>query len=117
MAQKYSIDTTDGVTTVRFFNKPEFDDICNAIDDVAENYLSPLRLWDLSFGLNLTDTQLRQVAAYGKARFSIPSRIAIVAPKDLTFGMSRMYAVYREDDLVEEKIFRAEEEARSWLSR
>jgi hypothetical protein len=47
-----------------------------------------------------------------------PSRFAIVAPGDLTFGLGRMYAVYREQDrrsTKEVRVFRSMDEALAWL--
>ena len=116
MTKNYSIDTLGGVTTVRFSEEPIMNVIRNAIDDVAENYLSELRLWDLSSeGINLTSTQIGEVAQYEKSKFLIPSKIAVVASKDLAFGLMRMYQVFREDELAEVNIFRTEREARAWL--
>ena len=47
-----------------------------------------------------------------------PSRFAIVAPGDLTYGLGRMYAVYRETDRRSTKtvrVFRSMDEAVAWL--
>ena len=116
MTKKYSIESTAGVTIVRFSKMPEFEDLCDAIDDVTENYPSELRLWDLSSGLNLTNSQIEQLAKYGKSKFRIPSKVAIVAPTDLAYGLLRMYDVYRQDELAEVMVFRTEQEARVWLN-
>lgn len=51
------------------------------------------RLWDLGKGLDFT----------------------LVGPRDLVFGLMRMYGVYREQDRHEEMVFRTEEEAMRWL--
>jgi hypothetical protein len=48
------------------------------------------------------------------------SRFAIVAPKDLEFGLGRMYQAYRELDERSRKqvsVFRSMEEALAWLDR
>ncbi|MFC1813927.1 hypothetical protein ACFL03_14680 [Thermodesulfobacteriota bacterium] len=115
MGSKYLIESKDGITTVRFSIDPGLDDICNAIDDVAENYLSELRLWDLSNGFSLTDAHLQKLAEYGKSKFLIPSKAAVVAPQDLAFGVARVHDVYREDEFLEQRVFRTEQEARAWL--
>ena len=116
MAKNYSIDTTDGVTTVRFSKDPGVEDIRNAIDGVAENYLSKLRLWDLrSVGIKLNSSQKKQLVEYGKSKFLVPSKVAIVAPEDLAYGLKRMYEIYREEGLTETAIFRTEQAARVWL--
>lgn len=43
------------------------------------------------------------------------SKVAVVAPRDLFFGLSRMYEAYREGSAVRIRIFRSGEEARAWL--
>ena len=115
MDKNHSIETTDGIITVRFNKEPGFDEICLAIDDVADNYHGELRLWDLSCGLTLTNDQVQQLAEYSKFRLHKPARLAIVAPQDLSFGLLRMYEVYRKEEHINQKIFRSEQEARDWL--
>ena len=116
MDKNYSIDTVDGVTVVRFYKSLGIDEIRNAITDVAQNHLSDLRLWDFSKAeINLTSSQIEQLAKYGKAKFSIPSKVAIVAPEDLAFGLMRIYEVHREEDQAEIKVFRSEQDAWGWL--
>lgn len=118
MIKNYLIEAEDGVTTVRFTQKPGMNDIQSAIDEVAEkSYMNELRLWDFSNGSsNITETDLHQLAEYGKSRFLLPSKVAIVAPKNLEFGLSRMYEVYREEGLVKHRVFHTEQEARAWLT-
>ena len=115
MNKDYTIETIDGITVVRFHQKPDFNDICSAIDDISKEYPSPLRLWDLSCGVDLTATELEQMAKYAKTKFLTPSKAALVAPSDLAFGLSRIHEVYRQDDFVVENVFRTEQEARDWL--
>ena len=115
MAKNYTIESKEGITIIRLIKEAGLEDLCHAIDDVANNFLSDLRLWDISCGVNLTDTEISQLAEYGKSKFFIPSKIAIVAPKDLAFGIARMHDVYRKDDLVEQEVFRTEQEAWAWL--
>ena len=117
MIKNYSIDTTGGVTSVRFTKETGVEDIHNAIDDVAENYLSDLRLWDISSeGINLTSSQIKQLAKYGRSKFLLPSRVAIVVQEDLAYGLQKMFDVYREEGLSETRIFGSDQEAREWLN-
>lgn len=118
MVRNYSIETERGITTIRFSHEFVAEDILSAIDAVAaENNLNELRLWDLSRGnSNLTAEELQKLADYARSRFLLPSKVAIVAPKDLEFGLSRIYEVYREEGLVKHRVFRTEQEARVWLS-
>ncbi|MCW8956944.1 MAG: hypothetical protein OQL09_08680 [Gammaproteobacteria bacterium] len=94
------------------------DEIKSAINTIAvKNNMNELRLWDLSNGIfDLTETELRELAEYGKSSFLLPSKVAIVAPKNLEFGLSRMYEAYREEGLVKHRVFRTEQEARAWLT-
>ena len=116
MASKYTIESSQGITTVRFSLAPGEEVLRSAIDELADHYQNDLRLWDFSiFGLSLSNSQLEKLAEYGKRRFTNPSRVAIVASEDLTFGLSRMYEVYREEDRLQFKVFRTELEARQWL--
>jgi hypothetical protein len=43
------------------------------------------------------------------------SRVAIVAPADLFYGLSRMYEAFREPSRLEIQVFRELREARAWL--
>ncbi|MFW2373933.1 MAG: hypothetical protein ACN4GM_12485 [Gammaproteobacteria bacterium] len=117
MIKNYLIEFKDGVTTVRFKHHPGMNDIRSAIDDVAaKNNMNELRLWDFSnVGSSLTEAELRQLAEYAKSRFLLPSKVAIVAPESLEFGLSRMYEVYREEGLVKHRVFRTEQAAYAWI--
>ncbi len=47
--------------------------------------------------------------------FSESSRRAIVAPQDVSFGLSRMYELHREDHSESIRIFRDLDQALQWL--
>ena len=57
-------------------------------------------------------TMARSLASLGN-HFS--NRIALVAPKDLPYGLMRMGSVYTEETGFEPKVFRTLAEARKWL--
>ena len=116
MDKIYSLETKDGITSIRFSKTPEMTDLVVIIDYLSENNLYERRLWDLNpCGLNLNINQLQEIALYGKSKFRKPSKLAIVASDDLTYGLSRVFEVHREEELVKTKVFRAEQEARTWL--
>jgi len=48
-------------------------------------------------------------------KFLEPGRSAIFAPTDLEFGIARMGDVYRQDDVLIQKVFRTKQEALDWL--
>lgn len=80
----------------------------------------PLGLFDLS---GVTDMKVsadtvravaRRAAQHVDSRLE-EGKLAIVAPRDLLFGMARMYGILRDDSPVEVRVFRERDEAESWL--
>ena len=65
----------------------------------------------------ITSEAVREVAAIFAAHDSTSptGRIAIVAPADSSYGLSRMYQAYREPAPVDLRVFREIGEARAWL--
>ena len=116
MEKKYKVEMADEITMVRFISKPELADIRMSIDDAAAISTSGLRLWDFSdSGLDLRTAQLEELADYAKTKFVPPSKVAIVAAKDLSFGLSRIYEAFRTQEGLEIEIFRTEQKALAWL--
>ncbi len=74
-----------------------------------------LRLWILEAGVNLQKEELVQIAQRGKEIWPVPSLAAIVAPDSLSYGLSRIYDVYREQEQHRTRVFWTEQEARAWL--
>jgi hypothetical protein len=116
LSKNHSIECKDEITTVRFFMEPGLDDMCNAVYDVAENYPNELRLWDLSCGINLSNIEIEQLSKYAKSKFLTPAKIAVVASGDLAFGLARVHDFYREQEIIEQRVFRTEQKARAWLN-
>ena len=80
MSKNYDIEMVGGITCVRYVKQPDQDDLCQSIDEAAAIRPSGLRLWDLSkCDMNLSSTQLEEVADYAKTKFSQPSKVAIIA--------------------------------------
>ncbi len=80
---------------------------------------SPLRLWDFSQShLALSSEDIREVVAFAQSSKFLPKKVAIFAPDDLSFGLSRIYSTLLEDQSsdTEVRIFRDGSEARSWLA-
>jgi hypothetical protein len=51
-------------------------------------------------------------------RLGIPTKLAIIAPADHIYGVSRMYQLLRGDDVPEEvRVFRDEAAANEWLPK
>ena len=117
MTEAYSIESVGGITTIRFSKAPSTEIMQKAVDDVANNSPTARRLWDLTCGgFTQSTDQVKELAVYGKSKSFPPSKVAIIAPEDVAFGLSRIFEVYREDDVSEHMIFRTEQEARAWLT-
>ena len=111
----YSVTTENGVTIIRFTKHPTLDNVFAIIDITSEDSMPCKRLWDISNGLNLTSSELQQIAEYGKAKYLKPSKIAILATNDLAFGLAGMFKVYRGDEISQTRVFRTNDEAIDWL--
>jgi hypothetical protein len=79
--------------------------------------LGPFDLSDVT-GVDVAAESVRDAARrageYVDSRLD-GGKLAIVAPRDLLFGMARMYEILRGDSPVEVRVFREREEAESWL--
>jgi hypothetical protein len=116
MSNIYTIEITEGITVVRFSAAPGLRELLGLIDEITGNYPYERRLWDFdAHGVDVGPDDVRQLAKYAKLKFVKPSRMAIVAPQDLVFGLSRLFEAHREDALVQTRVFRSEQEARVWL--
>ena len=115
MSKNYTIENIDGITVTRFCCNPSMDDFVAAYQEVAQLGRCGLRLWDLSEGADVSAEELRELGKIGKQLFSTPSRVAVVAPQDVTFGLARAHEVYRAQDQYVTRTFRTEQEAIAWL--
>jgi hypothetical protein len=70
-------------------------------------------------GLGVTSSGIRRLGETSLElhRGTPAVRVAIVAPDNLTFGLSRMYEAFVEESNSEYNVFRSLEEALSWLKR
>lgn len=65
--------------------------------------------------LELSTEALRGMAKF--RLFGAGSRRAVVAPRDLHYGLARMYEMLRFDSPEEVQVFRSLEDARFWLGQ
>ena len=59
--------------------------------------------------------KLEEIAAYASSADSVHSKVAMLVGQDLSFGVSRMYEVYRQTGETEVMVFRDESKAMTWL--
>ena len=118
MEKNYLINQENGITCVRFTQKPTHADLQQAVDDIAENHPYEFRLWDLSdVHFDLSMEEIQAIADYGKRRFTKPNKAAFVAPQDLSYGVMRAFEVYRKQDHADARVFRTRQEALEWLDK
>lgn len=110
-----AIFTAEGSITVQ--------DVCDSIDSYYSGPIMSLILWDAT-RLDLAPWQkddilsaVRKVKAYSHLR--VGGRSALVFPRDLNFGLAKMFQAYSEVDnlQIEVEVFRNIEEAIEWLGR
>lgn len=95
----------------------------DAIDDLLKQpyfHENVNTIWDLRQldASTLDGEQIRLSASYSKHTAHLRGthwKTAIVAPGDLSFGLSRMFAIFIDDAPFEIEIFRTMEEARKWV--
>ena len=118
MAQNYTIEHKDGITTIRFTAKPTYSEVQGVIDDIVENHPYNLRLWDFSnIEFDFNEKEIIDIANYGKLKFVKPNKLALVAPQDLAYGQLRAFEVYREEAHAVARVFRTKPEAMAWLKK
>jgi len=85
---------------------------------IKKNYSYTLRLWDLlNINFSLTMDEIKEIAAYGKQKFTEPSAMALVTQQDLAYGELRVFEIYREEQNARARVFRDREEAVNWLKQ
>lgn len=88
-------------------------DLMDALDTL-EN--SELRMYVMERAEMLLSTaDIREGAEVARALTLQPRRIAVVAPGSISYGISRIFKVYRESENTEFEVFREETEAKAWL--
>jgi len=122
MSITYSFDPGAGILRTRCAGHITLEDTLEHFRQVHEDPAVPGR-----FKALLDLTELASVPATAQLRGALAGmdrilkdvvwdRWAIVAPSDATFGMSRMFQVFLDDLGVECRVFRALEDAESWLA-
>ncbi|MCF8070725.1 MAG: hypothetical protein K9L30_19260 [Desulfobacterales bacterium] len=115
MDRCYSIERNNDIIQICFFKKPNKSELKEAMNDVLAQGDCLLRLWELKKGIVIDNSQIEEIAQYGEEIWPVPSKAAIVAPDDLSFGLSRVHDVYRDQNKRKTMVFRTKQEAIKWL--
>jgi hypothetical protein len=124
MPVKSTIDPNSGVIVHAVSGDVSFDEILRALDRIVDHPLyqpGSAALWDFSgAAADKLDTKgLRNLV--GRVRERLGNRgtgykVALVAPRDLDYGLARMYQAYASELPIALSVFRSSGEAWDWLS-
>ena len=116
------IDRENDLATLTVTENISFDEIM-ALVEMFYDQPTKNALWDLTAvsEINLTSEEIEQIASYQqrqKSAIRIEGKTAIVASKDLIYGLGRMFQSLSEMNRVPfaVMIFRTMEEAEAWLA-
>lgn len=114
--KNFRTDNSDGISTVKFFSPPNFEDIKQAVTELMAGTPSNLRIWDFSCGGDMDTDEVVKLAEFSKSISTVVgSRVALIAGEDLPYGILRIYEVFRQDNISESRVVRTREEALQWL--
>ncbi len=109
------------ITIRKVFGQVTCDELISALRDSYANPITGYWIWDLSEAdtKQITSADAQRIAEFASANTHIKpkGRTAIIAPTDLTFGMSRVFEIYSElaSVPVQVKICRTQSEALGWM--
>jgi hypothetical protein len=108
----------DGVARVTFDEPVTFDDALAAFRALTceDAFVASRRVFDMrGCDLRVTSSELRRLAYVGKEEDCRPSRIALIADRDVTFGRLRQHRALRQSAHTDISVFRDEADAMRWL--
>ena len=115
MSEDFLVEHRDGVDIVRILRTLSFEATLRALDEIVNHVSADRRMWVLSEHMTLTSKEITEISARARDRWPLASRVALVASDDLAYGILRMYATYREDATLNNRVFRDEDAALAWL--
>ena len=119
MKAAFDIHEKDGILNICFEGDPTVSDVKQAIDRTRDEsgYRNLSRLWDFQkASFDFAAEELVEIASHASSADSVPSKVALLVSRDLSYGVSRMYEAYRKNPVTDVKVFRNKSEALEWLS-
>jgi hypothetical protein len=122
MAQiKKDVHKDKDITIVNVSGELLFEQIVQVLEDFYKSDFTLKLLWDLSHAdlSALTNSHIEKIISYAKSKSHLREggKTAIVALKDIDYGVSRMYEILSElkEHPVSHSVFRNRDEALKWL--
>lgn len=121
MPAKVSLDFETGIWTIELTGALDAKEVAEAVGSMVRSpdyQRSAPRLYDVREVEDSIETpDLRSLAHRPEFIDNVENaRSAIVATRDLTFGIARMYQTWMDDQPVRVRVFRDVDEARAWLT-
>jgi hypothetical protein len=120
MSMTYEITDMQDILVVSFKGNPGVDDIKRILDQIQDEsgYSHSYRLWDFQeSSFTFSQNELLDIALHASTADNRPAKVAMLVKEDLSFGVSRVYEVFRQTDLTEINVFRNKSEAVAWLRK
>ena len=118
MEMTYDITEMENILVVAIKGNARVDGIKHILDQIRNDagYTHSARLWDFQeSSFNFSQSDVLDIAAYASTGDNRPAKVAMLVNEDLSFGVSRVYEVFRNTDLTETNVFRDKKEALAWL--
>ena len=115
MSDNYQIEEQGEICIITLTKILNLKELVAVLDEVSHVTNKNRRVWITTGNFTLNSEDIRKVAERGKVLWPQNSRVAYVGEDDLSFGLLRIFEVFREEDNYETKIFREKSEAINWL--
>ncbi|UCG85271.1 MAG: hypothetical protein JSW71_15210 [Gemmatimonadota bacterium] len=123
MAVKSTIDPNSGVIVHSVAGDTSLDELVRALERIVDHPLyqpGADALWDFSGAevRNVDGKELRNLVRQVRQRLAgrdTGYKVALVAPRDVDYGLARMYEAYASELPIELSVFRSSGDAWDWL--
>jgi hypothetical protein len=118
MGMTFEITETQDILVISIKGEPCVDDIKQILDQIrnASGYTHSARLWDFqASSFTFSQNEVLDIASYASTADKRPAKVAMLVKEDLSFGVSRIYEVFRNTDLTQINVFKDKTEALTWL--
>jgi hypothetical protein len=112
----YVISQEEGFMQIEYRRNPTGKEMLEQAARLDEMEDSARRLYVMiDADILLSTAEVKEGAEFGKSMKNQPERIAVVAAGDITYGISRIFKVFRESADTRLQVFRELEAAKEWL--
>ena len=118
MTAQIKITPKDNMVIVQIIGHTTLQDFYALTEKISDGkkYIHNRRFYDFRKSqLDLSTEEMRTLAAKTKQLSQGYSKVALLAGSDLSYGLSRMFEVLREQDYSDIYVFRDEDKAMEWI--